>query len=299
MLISWRCVGFATVALWGLACDPSADPAKPVQEPASDAESEEFEPAPTAPTPPPSPPGATPEGDTDDGPTPLGFITEPDGGLVAFECSLYAQDCGPGEKCNVWANDGGSSWNATKCVAEDPSPDKVGESCRMLGNRLSGEDTCEKGAFCWDVDPETSEGMCVNFCMGPESLPLCDNPREQPAAGKTFCLCLPMCDPLLNDCPVGCACYPTGERFQCVPDASGDAGSFGDPCEYTNACDPGSVCIWPEHVEGCESSGCCTRYCNLGTMDTCPGEHECVPWYGEGSSPPGFEDVGVCALALE
>jgi hypothetical protein len=44
-----------------------------------------------------------------------GFIVDPDGGGPSIECDQWAQDCPPGEKCMPWANDGGSSWNATRC----------------------------------------------------------------------------------------------------------------------------------------------------------------------------------------
>lgn len=228
---------------------------------------------------------------------PVGFILTPDGGLGPRLCSLWSQDCPDGEKCNVWANDGGSAWNATKCVAVDPSPDKVGESCRVLGGSASGEDTCEVGAFCWDVDPNTGEGMCVNYCIGGESSPDCASPAEQPAIGKEFCLCLPTCDPTLNDCPVGCGCYGFDNTFQCVPDASGERGVFGDECNYINACDPGLACINPAAIDpDSEAGGICSRFCSFQYVDTCSGDLECIPWFEEGYTPPEFEHVGICGL---
>src|SRR5690606_7229360 len=50
------------------------------------------------------------------------FLNRPDTGSTA-ECDVFAQDCPPGEKCTFWADDGGSSWNALKCVpvVDDPA----------------------------------------------------------------------------------------------------------------------------------------------------------------------------------
>lgn len=294
----WLLVG--AVCVFSSGCDGSLaarerepDPEPDVHEPA------DFDPSGSYPTQPePSPDG--PEDDPAPEPSALstGFISEPDGGLTSFECDLYEADCNRGEKCTVWANDGGGAWNATKCVEVDPSPDLAGEECHVEGSGVSGIDSCEAGAFCWDTNTE-GMGMCVPFCQGSENAPTCDNPHEAPAAGKTFCICLPTCDPLLNDCPVGCGCYGTDNRFQCVPDASGpDLGAFGDPCEFTNGCDPGLSCTSAEYVE-CEGTACCTYFCSLAKQDSCPGAHVCRSVFPEGQVLPDFEDVGLCLLPDE
>ncbi|MEX1367836.1 MAG: ribulose phosphate epimerase, partial [Nannocystaceae bacterium] len=101
--------------------------------------------------------------------------------------------------------------------------------------------------------------------------------------------------------PDGQACYPINGSFSCGPDASGDAGAPGDPCEFINVCDPGSVCLdasaWPD----CAGSvGCCSPVCDISLPDPdaqCPGEGQtCQPWYEQETVPIGYEDVGVCAL---
>ena len=56
------------------------------------------------------------DGGTDTGSDGGAFIQEPDGGGTDIECDLWGQDCPDGEKCMPWANDGGSSWNATKAA---------------------------------------------------------------------------------------------------------------------------------------------------------------------------------------
>lgn len=231
----------------------------------------------------------------------IGFIMDPDGGGVSYECSLFDQDCDPGMKCTVWANDGGAMFNATKCVAIDPDAVASGEPCVREGGFFSGEDNCDGGAFCWDMDPETGDGLCVDFCGGSENDPTCDDPLEFCTGGKEFLVCLPRCDPVENDCPAGCGCYPIDDTsFQCIPDASGEEGALGDPCEYINSCDSGSACVATE-AAGCSvhAAGCCMPFCSVGSVErTCPQGTSCVPWFDEDAqNPPGTEDVGICFFA--
>ena len=119
-----------------------------------------------------------------------------------------------------------------------------------------------------------------------------------PFASSPATVCIPDCDPLLQDCPGDDLCIPNGENFICVLDASGEAGLYGDPCEYADACKPGLFCYGPEHVEDCKGSGCCTPFCDLNEANICPGDtQECIPWYEEGMAPPGQEHFGICGMA--
>lgn len=246
-----------------------------------------------------------PSSDGDDGGStdgfPTVFLSHPDGGSVSFECSFLTQDCPPGFKCNAWANDGGSSWNATKCVPIAPDPGEVGEPCTVEGDATSGIDTCELGAMCWDVDPKTNEGTCVAYCQGDEANPFCEDP-DTTCEGRDILICLPICCPLEQDCPEGQGCYPVQDDFQCAPDASGDVGAFGDGCEYVNVCDPGMMCLNSESAPPglpCEgSAGCCLPYCQVGS-GSCSDYHpelECMPWFEYGTAPPGFELTGACVI---
>lgn len=254
-----------------------------------------------------------PTGDSDtDEPDPTtetgissGFITDPDGGGVSIECSVWDQDCGEGEKCAPWANDGGSAWNATRCVPVDAAPAQPGDTCTVEGSGVSGIDTCDVSSMCWDVDPETNEGTCVAFCTGSENAPVCDDPTTSCSIANegVLILCLPTCDPILQDCSDGQACYPIDDSFVCAPDASGeDQGADNDPCEFINACDPGNICVNPDIVDGCPagSAGCCQAVCDLSEAMPagCTGSETCEPWFEEGNVPPGYEDVGVCALPV-
>jgi hypothetical protein len=224
------------------------------------------------------------------------FIAVPDVSAQDMQCNLFTQDCPAGEKCTVWANDGGNAWNATVCRPVTRNPGGPGQSCWAEG--VSGYDSCDYGSFCWDVDPETQEGMCISFCTGSEANALCDDPSEVCSVGKTFAICLPRCDPLGQDCPPGCACYGIDRMFLCAPDGSGDIGAVGDPCEFVNACDVGNACVNAAGVPGCTgSAGCCSSFCELGDADACPVPgQECVSWFEEGAAPAGTEHVGVCFI---
>jgi hypothetical protein len=248
--------------------------------------------------------GGTGDGATgDDGGDSSGgvFIQEPDGGGADMECDVWAQDCQDGEKCMPWANDGGNAWNATKCSPLDQNPMQPGDTCTVEGSRVSGVDNCDVASMCWNVDPETGTGTCVAFCTGTEAAPVCEDPGTSCSITNegVLILCLTLCDPLLQDCPEGEACYPVLEDMLCGPDASGpDAGVAGDPCEYINACDPGLAGINAEYVPGCAgATACCAPFCDVNEAECDAGAgEECVPYYEEGQAPPGYENVGICML---
>jgi hypothetical protein len=233
------------------------------------------------------------------------FIENPDGGGVSFECDLFAQDCPDGEKCMPWANNGGTAWNATRCSMIADNPGQPGDECTVEGTGVSGIDDCDIGVMCWDVDPKTNVGTCVAMCTGDESNPICEDPDTTCAIANdgAIILCLPNCDPLLQDCADGQACYPINEAWSCAPDASGpDQGLYGDACEYLNACDVGLACLNTKAVgDICDpaSGGCCGVVCDITAPNMCPGMaagQVCETWYPEGMIPPGYENVGVCVL---
>jgi hypothetical protein len=231
----------------------------------------------------------------------ISFIQNPDGGNVSNECDIWAQDCPEGEKCMPWDNAGGNSWNATRCSPLDPNPGQPGDACTVEGSGVSGIDDCDLASMCWNVDPETNMGTCVGFCEGSEANPVCPNPGTGCSITNegVLILCLPFCDPLLQDCSETEACYPEPNGFFCSPDASGEMGLYGDPCEYLNVCDPGLFCADAAAVPGCAGSiGCCSEYCDISDpMPVCMGTgQECTAFYEAGQAPPGYENVGVCVI---
>jgi hypothetical protein len=236
---------------------------------------------------------------------PAGFIVEPDNGGVAAECDIWAQDCPPGEKCMPWSDDGDDIWNATRCSPVASDPGQPGDPCTVVDSGTSGIDDCALGSMCWAVDPESLEGTCAEVCSGSAMNPLCEDPSYACilANGGVLNVCLPLCDPLLQECVEGHACYPSAGGFVCGPDVSHELGAFGDACAFVNGCDPGHMCVAAEFVPQCRGGGsCCTAYCDLEDPDastSCPGSsdgQECVPFFEEGTAPPRYESVGVCAV---
>lgn len=239
--------------------------------------------------------GATSDDDPPD-PTCGLFQCEPDVGPIAIECDIFMQDCPEGEKCAPWANDGGASWNAIRCVPVDPDPDGVGEPCTTEEGPFSGLDSCDVGVMCWDVDPDTQQGVCTPLCSGSVNAPMCDDDRICLVGGDTTLpLCMPKCSPLDPEaCSEGNGCYPTYDGFICGPDASGKGGGEFEPCEFTNACDSGLMCLVSDTAPALcdpESFGCCIPACDL-TDPACPETTTCTPYYEE--PVPGLDDVGVC-----
>lgn len=295
----------AVVALWG--CDPDSGTkgtgtAGPGPAPGASETGEDRSPPATSGSP--SDNESTSGAPSDDGSTSSDFIAEPDMGPT-IECDVWEQDCPNEEKCVPWANDGGITWNATRCVPVMDNPGQPGDTC-VAESGLSGIDDCGDGAMCWNIDGETGEGNCVAFCTGSPEAPQCDDAATECSISLdgVLILCLPSCDPLLQDCPNEIeACYPGVESgFQCYPDYSGEGGAYGDPCEYTNVCNPGLFCGAAALVPGCENGLCCSEFCDITEEDPssqCAGQaqgQECFAWYAEGEAPPGHESIGYCAL---
>ncbi|MCX4246097.1 ribulose phosphate epimerase [Paraliomyxa miuraensis] len=243
-------------------------------------------------------------GGADESTTGMNFLLPPDGGGTEIECDIWMQDCPPGEKCMPWANNGGNSWNATRCSPVDENPGQVGDECMVEGSGVSGIDDCDVGSMCYYVDPETGTGTCVGFCEGSEAAPMCDDGFLCSISNDgVLILCRRECDPILQDCMGSAACLPANgsEGFVCIVDASGEGGAPADPCEYLNACDPGLFCANADVVPGCAGAvGCCSEFCDLSDADPDAGcslmGQACEPWFEMGAEPPGLEHVGACVL---
>ncbi|MCH9681605.1 MAG: ribulose phosphate epimerase [Deltaproteobacteria bacterium] len=249
--------------------------------------------------------GTTLDPSTDSG----GFVPEHDGGQGGFVCDLFTQDCPEGQKCMPWADDGGGAWNATRCSPIADNPGEPGDPCMVEGSDTSGVDDCELGSVCWDVDPKTNTGTCVGMCTGTRGNPVCEDPDTQCSidGGSAVMWCLPVCDPLQQDCPQDQACYPVSSSWVCAPDASGDMGAHGDPCEFINVCNPGLICFGVAATPDCTgSAGCCAEVCDItdpagdAQCTGAPDGQTCQSWYESRDEVPlpGYEDVGVCALPM-
>ena len=231
------------------------------------------------------------------GPDPTGFILEPDGG-ISGQCDPKLQDCPEGEKCSAVSDAPGEPWGVNKCVMKNGS-DQVGDPCDITDGKYTGIDNCDVGLICLLTDEEGLGGACVEFCDGNDQCP--DTPGAKCVVYNEGALpiCLNECDPLVQDCPEGQACYNSaGDNFVCFKEsAMSGQGAPGDECAYINQCQKGSFCAAAMALVGCETPSCCTPYCSVSEGNTpCQMGEECQAFFVEGMAPPGYEDVGVCVV---
>lgn len=232
----------------------------------------------------------------DTGLPPPGFLNHEDVS-PSIECSMWAENCPPGEKCMPVANDGGNSWNAAQCRPVVDNPAGIGESCSLtMGTGVDGYDTCEKHAMCWDVDSETGEGSCVGMCVGSEAAPTCFEADSicTITGGAVWALCFPTCDPLLQNCGDGETCFPSAGNFVCGPvGAAAGQGALAGACEFTNGCQPGLYCGNGDGFCSADAPTCCLPFCEL-SQPQCPDPLDCTPALEPGTAPAVLEDVGLC-----
>jgi hypothetical protein len=212
-------------------------------------------------------------------------------------CDPFQQDCPEGEKCVPYASMGGP-WNAHKCVPVmgDQAP---GEPC-WYGGAVAATDNCDETSMCWNVTVIDGElvGTCTILCTGSADTPECPEGSSCSISGDgSVYVCISNCDPLLQDCGPGLACYWANGIFTCI--FSIQDIPTGEPCDSINACAIGNGCVIAEVLPSCVSAACCTLFCNvmLGDQqcDALPGT-SCVPFFEQGMAPPGYELVGLCIL---
>lgn len=219
-----------------------------------------------------------------------GFIPETDM-AIASSCDPWAQDCMEGEKCVAYASAGGT-WDANKCVPVT-GDGTVGEPC-MYAGAVESTDDCDANSWCWDVNEE-GVGVCTPFCTGSADSPVCEPGSSCSIANNgSINLCLTSCDPLLQDCGEGQACFYDGNGFVCA-NATQDIPT-GEPCGFINDCAAGNICLAPESFPSCAGASCCGAFCDLSNPVCSLAGTECTAFYEEGMAPPGYEDVGVCVL---
>ncbi len=237
--------------------------------------------------------------DADPTAEPAGFIMQPDVNYPpGFGCSTFAQDCPEGQKCTTTYLQEYNDY-VDHCVEVHPQALAVGEPCQLFGESGVDGDDCVLGSLCWDPDPVTGIGMCVELCGGSEDAPECATPDTFCAFGKSLQLCLQVCDPREADaCPVGCTCVGIDSSFMCVLDASGEDGAYADPCEFANACDPGLQCLASTASPECDpqSTGCCMPVCDITAPDCPHPDLECLPWFPPGEAPETYATLGYCSV---
>jgi hypothetical protein len=213
------------------------------------------------------------------------------------DCDMYEQDCPDGEKCVPYGSTGGG-WDAYKCVPilGDQAP---GEPC-TYGGVLESTDDCDATSLCWDVMDVDGEpiGTCMAICTGTVEDPECPPKSDCLIRNFNYNVCIPTCDPIIQDCGEGLACFWANYNFNCI--FTTDDIPAGEPCSFINDCAAGLSCLTAEVLPGCEGSACCSGYCDLNLGDgACeallPGT-VCVSFFEEGMAPSGYEHVGVCIL---
>jgi hypothetical protein len=213
------------------------------------------------------------------------------------ECSGFAQDCPDGEKCVPYQSMG-THFDGEKCVpvTGDQAP---GEPC-TYGGFIEATDDCDESSGCWYVHEVDGEqvGICLAFCSGTADDPQCPPGSSCVLASEPSpAFCVVTCDPLAQDCGAGLGCYWANVEFHCLP-ATQNVPE-GQPCGFYNDCAPGLVCLPTEVLPACAGSACCGRWCNhdLGDAqcETTPGT-TCELFFQEGTTPPGQEHIGVCAV---
>lgn len=224
------------------------------------------------------------------------FLQPPDGG-VAGQCDPMLQDCPSGQKCTAVSDAPGDPWGINVCVPL-MGDSQVGDPCDIENGKYTGLDNCDVGLICLLTDDEGLGGACVEFCDVNSNCPKTGAKCVVYNQGS-LPICLVSCDPLVQDCPEGQACYNSaGDQFVCFKESAmpGEGGP-GSTCTYINQCQKGSFCGAPDVVANCGAeSGCCTPYCPVsGGSAPCQQGEDCVPFF-DGGAPPGLEDVGVCAI---
>ncbi|MFV8756324.1 ribulose phosphate epimerase [Nannocystaceae bacterium ST9] len=228
---------------------------------------------------------------TDEG---LSFVPEDDFANVS-ECDPFAQDCPDGEKCVPYASDGGNVWNANKCV-QVTGDGAVGDTCTW-GGIVEATDDCGTDSICWDVMDVDGQalGVCTEYCAGTADDPVCPPQTSCIIINEgSINLCITNCDPLLQDCGAGLACFWANTAFSCIFTA-GDIPT-GEPCGFINDCAAGNLCADAATLPACNGSACCTPYCDLVDPTCTVAGTECTSFFEEGMAPPGYEDVGVCVI---
>jgi hypothetical protein len=227
--------------------------------------------------------------------TTMGFVPTSDFGPVVSECDPFLQDCPDGEKCVAYDPAGGS-WTANKCVMVAGSG-VTGDTCNYAGT-LEATDDCGADTYCWDVmDVDGAQvGVCTPFCTGTADDPVCPPDTSCLNANDgSINLCVATCDPLLQDCGSGLACFWANNGFNCI--FTTQDIPMGEPCGFINDCQAGLGCLTAEVLPNCNGSACCGSWCSISEGAAClQMGTECSAFFEEGMAPPGYEDVGVCIL---
>lgn len=227
----------------------------------------------------------------------FGCLLEVPQTVVAWQClqafgpcnPWLEQDCPDTEKCQPIGDDW---WTTSTCRAPAAESAAIGEPCNSEGT-FSGEDNCQAHATCWDIDPQTNVGTCVALCGGAPHAPICPPGTACALADPMWAaFCLPVCDPLIDDCTTGQACIQMSETFACAP-LDEQPVTNGEVCDAPNDCADGLVCVEASRLPSCAGERCCTAVCNLDAPNCSPEAPNCTPALTQ--SPAELAHVGLCS----
>lgn len=237
------------------------------------------------------------DGDGNDTSMSTGFVPEIDG-LVTNTCDPAEQDCPEGDKCTGYVvQEGYCCVDANKCVPVIGNA-QLGDPCV----RTDDNDDCDEGLFCMTVTSgSTGDGVCLAFCnVGTQDCAEDGLPDAQCIAFNDGVLpiCQDSCDPITQDCSGDLGCYGVGDQgFVCsVPGFEEGLGNDGDMCFTIQSCKPGLGCTDASVLSDCAAARCCSPYCDLSEPDPCTSPEQCIAYYEDGTAPPGYENVGLCAV---
>lgn len=230
--------------------------------------------------------------------TSLDFVPNHDWADSGLECDPWSQDCPDGEKCAAADFDLEPGPDSNECVPITGNGG-LGDPCEWDGP-VEASDDCDGEHACYFVaeNGDTWLGTCAPFCDGTPDDPICPGMLGCYITGQgAQILCLPSCDPLLQDCtdPNSLCQWTSSANFVCIQRGA-DVGT-GEPCSVDNDCAAGDVCLGAMLVPGCADDACCTSYCEVGMLGGCDAQPDtsCEPFFSD-PPPPGFELIGVCIV---
>ena len=225
-----------------------------------------------------------------------GFVMMPDGG-PGNECDPKEQDCPDGQKCTAWANDGGTFWNANRCV-DETGEGVSGDVCMVEGGGVSGDRQLLGRAH---LHEHRRGGPRVVHLVSARATTRAARPGT--SARSTTTVCSPSawsrairCCPT---CPEGQSCIDTpNQRFHLLQRRLGHRGgptairarppTARTPATRDTGADPAPPTA--------PTSNCCTPYCDVTEASPCQQPDQCISFFGEGDAPPEYTNVGVCVL---
>lgn len=250
-----------------------------------------------------------------------GFLPRPDVAPGATPCDPQkAMPCPEGMKCSVaGVEDLNHNLFAGRPACFPVLGDKQkGEACDLGEFPTDGLDDCGAGTVCLGAGGGWGpEATCVAFCgsgISYESTPSCDDPAEfcfgAVCGDCSLSLCLPACDPLVQDCANGYVCrYAWSyleQGFVCEPPFEGSP-TAGETCDLTR-CAFDSWCVYAEEETSLacgDTETCCAPLCDLDAVNTCPGAdmgESCQPFFDAPFDPVEdpwgvqYNDLGYCVV---